>query len=110
MASHEVGGTVLDVSGKALAGATVEVTGSPVAAVTTDAKGRYSFAKVAEGTYGLTVKPAAPVLCNGVYTGTATVASADLTEDVRVPARTDSSGNSCAPAAYSWIATPRRSR
>ncbi|WP_392962285.1 S8 family serine peptidase [Streptomyces sp. LN245] len=108
VASHEVGGTVLDVSGKALAGATVEVTGSPVAAVTTDAKGRYSFAKVAEGTYGLTVKPAAPVLCNGVYTGTATVASADLTEDVRVPARTDSSGNSCAPAAYSWIAGSKK--
>jgi hypothetical protein len=102
VASHKVAGTVLDVSGKALAGATVELTGSPVAAVTTDAKGTYSFAKVAEGTYGLTVKPAAPVLCNGVYTGTATVASADLAKDVRVPARTDSSGNSCAPAAYSW--------
>jgi subtilisin family serine protease len=108
VASHEVGGTVLDVTGKALAGATVELTGSPVAAVTTDAKGRYSFAKVAEGTYGLTVKPAAPVLCNGVYTGTATVASADLAKDVRVPARTDSSGNSCAPAAYSWIAGSKK--
>lgn len=108
VASHEVGGTVLDVSGKALAGATVELTGSPVAAVTTDAKGTYSFAKVAEGTYGLTVKPAAPVLCNGVYTGTATVASADLTKDVRVPARTDGSGNSCAPAAYSWIAGSKK--
>ncbi|WP_406365392.1 S8 family serine peptidase [Streptomyces sp. NBC_00645] len=108
VASHKVGGTVLDVSGKALAGATVELTGSPVAAVTTDAKGTYSFAKVAEGTYGLTVKPAAPVLCNGVYTGTATVASADLAKDVRVPARTDSSGNSCAPAAYSWIAGSKK--
>ncbi|WP_329301897.1 S8 family serine peptidase [Streptomyces sp. NBC_00659] len=108
VASHEVGGTVLDVSGKALAGATVELTGSPVAAVTTDAKGTYSFAKVAEGTYGLTVKPAAPVLCNGVYTGTATVASADLAKDVRVPARTDGSGNSCAPAAYSWIAGSKK--
>ncbi|MFF3889854.1 S8 family serine peptidase [Streptomyces sp. NPDC001914] len=108
VASHKVGGTVLDVTGKALAGATVEVTGSPVAAVTTDAKGTYSFAKVAEGTYGLTVKPAAPVLCNGVYTGTATVASADLTKNVQVPARTDSSGNSCAPAAYSWIAGSKR--
>ncbi|WP_326785200.1 S8 family serine peptidase [Streptomyces sp. NBC_00151] len=108
VASHKVAGTVLDVSGKALAGATVELTGSPVAAVTTDAKGTYSFAKVAEGTYGLTVKPAAPVLCNGVYTGTATVASADLAKDVRVPARTDSSGNSCAPAAYSWIAGSKK--
>ncbi|MPY31023.1 S8 family serine peptidase [Streptomyces adustus] len=108
VASHKVGGTVLDVTGKALAGATVEVTGSPVAAVTTDAKGAYSFAKVAEGSYGLTVKPAAPVLCNGVYTGTATVASADLTKDVQVPARTDNSGDSCAPAAYSWIAGTKK--
>ncbi|MFH8395180.1 S8 family serine peptidase [Streptomyces sp. NPDC018036] len=108
VASHKVAGTVLDVTGKALAGATVEVTGSPVAAVTTDAKGGYSFAKVAEGTYGLTVKPAAPVLCNGVYTGTATVASADLTKDVRVPARTDGHGNSCAPTAYSWIAGSKK--
>ncbi|MFE2302958.1 S8 family serine peptidase [Streptomyces sp. NPDC059445] len=108
VASHKVGGTVLDVTGKALAGATVEVTGSPVPAVTTDAKGAYSFAKVAEGTYGLTVKPAAPVLCNGVYTGTATVASADLTKNVQVPARTDDSGNRCAPAAYSWIAGTKK--
>ncbi|MEU9135402.1 S8 family serine peptidase [Streptomyces sp. NPDC048404] len=108
VASHKVAGTVLDVSGKALAGATVELTGSPVAAVTTDAKGRYNFAKVAEGTYSLTVKPAVPVLCNGVYTGTATVAAADLTKDVRVPARTDTSGNSCAPAAYSWIAGSKK--
>ncbi|WP_339131893.1 S8 family serine peptidase [Streptomyces sp. f51] len=108
VASHKVAGTVLDVTGKALAGATVEVTGSPVAAVTTDAKGGYSFAKVAEGTYGLTVKPAAPVLCNGVYTGTAIVASADLTKDVRVPARTDGHGNSCAPTAYSWIAGSKK--
>ncbi|MEU4083399.1 S8 family serine peptidase [Streptomyces aureus] len=108
VASHKVTGTVLDVTGKALAGATVEVTGAPVAAATTDAKGTYSFAKVAEGTYSLTVKPAAPVLCNGVYTGTATVASADLTKNVQVPARTDSSGNSCAPAAYSWIAGSKK--
>ncbi|WP_328553137.1 S8 family serine peptidase [Streptomyces sp. NBC_00358] len=108
VASHKVGGIVLDVTGKPLAGATVEVTGSPVASVTTDAKGTYSFARVAEGTYGLTVEPAAPVLCNGVYTGTATVSSADLTKDVQVPARTDSSGNGCAPAAYSWIAGSKK--
>ncbi|MFD8738526.1 S8 family serine peptidase [Streptomyces sp. NPDC059618] len=104
VASHKVSGTVLDVTGKALAGATVEVTGAPVAAATTDAKGTYSFTAVAEGTYGLTVKPASPVLCNGVYTGTATVASAALTKDVQVPARTDGYGDSCAPAPYSWIA------
>ncbi|MFJ6609125.1 S8 family serine peptidase [Streptomyces sp. NPDC091289] len=102
VASHRVTGTVLDVTGKPLAGATVAMTGAPVPAVTTNAKGRYTLPKVAEGTYDLTVKPARPTLCNGAYAGTATVA-ADLTKDVRVPARTDASGNSCAPGTYSWI-------
>ncbi|MFE2986610.1 S8 family serine peptidase [Streptomyces sp. NPDC059262] len=103
VASHKVSGTVLDVTGKALAGATVELNGTPLDALTTDASGKYSFAKVAEGSYNLTVKPAVPVLCNGVYTGAATVGSADLAKNVQVPNRTDSTGNSCAPAAYSWI-------
>ncbi|MFI5662684.1 S8 family serine peptidase [Streptomyces sp. NPDC051684] len=108
VASHKVSGTVHDVAGKALAGATVEMNGSPLDAVTTDAKGAYSFAKVAEGSYSLTVKPAAPVLCNGVYTGTTAVGSADLTKNVQVPNRTDNSGNSCAPAAYAWIAGSKK--
>ncbi|MFV6032064.1 S8 family serine peptidase [Streptomyces sp. NPDC056264] len=106
--SHQVTGTVLDVAGKALPGATVELNGSPLAAVTTDAQGRYTFAEVAEGSYGLTVKPAAPVLCNGVHTGTAVVGSSDLTQNVRVPNRTDRSGTGCAPAAYSWIAGSKK--
>ncbi|MZD03897.1 S8 family serine peptidase [Streptomyces sp. SID5785] len=108
VASHQVSGTVLDVSGKALAGAKVELNGSPLDSVTTDAKGRYTFAEVSEGSFTLTVKPAAPVLCNGVFTGTAAVGSADLTKNVRVPNRTDSSGNSCAPAAYAWIAGSKK--
>ncbi|MEV0850240.1 S8 family serine peptidase [Streptomyces sp. NPDC049954] len=107
VASHKVTGTVLDVTGKALPGASVELTGAPVPAVTTNAKGKYTLPKVAEGTYPLTVKPAQPTLCNGVYSGTATV-SADLTEDVRVPARADAAGNSCAPVAYSWIAGAKK--
>ncbi|MFD3561719.1 S8 family serine peptidase [Streptomyces sp. NPDC058686] len=106
--SHKISGTVLDVSGKALAGATVELSGTPLDAVTTDAKGKYTFAKVSEGSYSVTVKPAAPVLCNGVYNGSATVASTDLTKDVQVPNRTDNSGNSCAPAAYAWIAGSKK--
>ncbi|MFB6675496.1 S8 family serine peptidase, partial [Streptomyces sp. NPDC056390] len=107
-ASHKVSGTVLDVTGKALAGSKVELTGTPLAAVTTDAKGQYSFAKVSEGSYSLNVKPASPVLCNGVYNGSATVGSADLAKNVQVPNRTDNSGNSCAPAAYSWIAGSKK--
>ncbi|MGY4905771.1 S8 family serine peptidase [Streptomyces sp. 900116325] len=104
VASHKVSGTVLDVTGKALAGATVSLTGTPLDAVTTDAKGQYSFAKVAEGSYNLSVQPAAPVLCNGVYTGAATVASADLAENVQVPNRTDSAASiSCAPVTYAWV-------
>ncbi|MFJ7946470.1 S8 family serine peptidase [Streptomyces sp. NPDC096354] len=106
--SHKVSGTVLDVTGKALAGAKVEMNGSPLDAVTTDAQGQYTFAKVAEGSYGVVVKPAAPILCNGVYNGVATVGAADLTKDVKVPNRTDNSGNSCAPAAYSWIAGSKK--
>ncbi|MEU5057758.1 MULTISPECIES: S8 family serine peptidase [unclassified Streptomyces] len=108
VASHKVSGTVLDVTGKPLAGAKVELTGTPLDAVTTDVKGQYSFAKVSEGSYGVTVKPAAPVLCNGVYNGTAAVRTADLAKNVQVPNRTDSSGNSCAPAAYSWIAGSKK--
>ncbi|MCQ4208999.1 S8 family serine peptidase [Streptomyces longispororuber] len=101
--SHKVSGTVLDVTGKALAGAKVELNGSPLDNATTDAKGQYSFAKVSEGSYNLVVKPVAPVLCNGVFNGTATVGSADLSKNVQVPNRADNAGNSCAPAAYSWI-------
>ncbi|MFD4227465.1 S8 family serine peptidase [Streptomyces sp. NPDC058545] len=108
VASHKVSGTVLDVTGKQLTGATVEMNGSPLDAVTTDAKGKYTFAEVSEGSYTLTVKPAAPVLCNGVYSGTAAVGSADLTKDVQVPNRTDNSSNSCAPATYSWIAGSKK--
>ncbi|WP_030929520.1 S8 family serine peptidase [Streptomyces sp. NRRL B-24720] len=106
--SHQVSGTVLDVTGKALAGAKVELNGSPLGAATTNAQGKYSFAKVAEGSYGVVVKPAAPVLCNGVYNGAATVGAADLTKDVKVPNRTDNSGNNCAPAQYSWIAGSKK--
>lgn len=107
VASHQVSGTVLDVTGKPLAGASVELTGAPVPAVTTGSRGTYTLPKIAEGTYSLTVKPAAPTLCNGVYNGSVTV-TADLTQNVRVPARADVSGNSCAPAAYSWIPGSRK--
>ncbi|MFG2437933.1 S8 family serine peptidase [Streptomyces sp. NPDC048508] len=107
VASHKVTGTVFDVTGKALAKATVELTGTPLATVTTNAHGTYTFDRVAEGSYGLTVRPAAPVLCNGVYTGEAAV-TADLTKDVQVPARTDHAGNSCAPAAYAWMAGTKK--
>jgi len=102
--THAVSGTVRDVTGKPLPGATVELNGTPLPAVTTDAKGTYTFKQVAEGSYGLNVKPASPVLCNGVYDAAVTVGSADLTKDVQAPNRTDHSGNVCAPAAYSWIA------
>ncbi|WP_328315646.1 S8 family serine peptidase [Streptomyces sp. NBC_00388] len=108
VASHKVSGTVLDVTGKPLAGASVELTGAPATPVTTDTRGSYSLPRIAEGTYTLTVRPATPALCNGVYSGTTTVGSADLTKDVRIPARSDNSGNSCAPAAYSWIAGSKK--
>ena len=102
VASHAVSGTVLDVTGKPLAKATVQVAGTPVASVTTDAAGHFSLPKVAEGSYTLTAAPTAPVLCNGVYSGALTV-DGDETLTARVPARSDAAGNSCAPATYSWI-------
>ncbi|MEU9360586.1 S8 family serine peptidase [Streptomyces sp. NPDC048301] len=106
--THKVSGTVLDVTGNPLPGATVELNGTPLPATTTNAKGKYAFKTVAEGSYSLAVKPAAPVLCNGVYTGTAALGNADLTKNVQVPNRTDNSGNVCAPAAYSWIAGSKK--
>ncbi|MFE6760837.1 S8 family serine peptidase [Streptomyces sp. NPDC057689] len=106
--SHKVSGTVRDVTGKPLPGATVELNGTPLPAATTNAKGKYTFKKVAEGSYSLAVKPAAPVLCNGVYTGATVVGGDDLTKNVQVPNRTDNSGNVCAPAAYSWISGSKK--
>jgi hypothetical protein len=100
--THAVTGTVLDVVGKPLAGASVEVTGTPVAPVTSGADGSFVFPAVAEGDYILTVKPAAPVLCNGIYSASLTVDGVE-TRTVQLPARTDRSGNSCTPATYSWI-------
>ncbi|MGW1179952.1 S8 family serine peptidase [Streptomyces drozdowiczii] len=101
VAAHKVSGKVLDVQGRPLAKATVQVTGSPVPAVTTATDGTYTLPKVSEGSYTLTVAPAAPVLCNGVSRGALTV-DGDKTANVKLPARTDNHGNTCTPATYSW--------
>ncbi|MEU2656003.1 S8 family serine peptidase [Streptomyces sp. NPDC007325] len=99
---HSVTGTVLDVTGKPLARATVRVTGAPIAAVTSRADGTFTLPRVAEGTYTLDVTPAAPALCNGIAGAGLTVDGAETTT-IRLPERTDAFGNSCAPAAYAWI-------
>ncbi|MFB6705290.1 S8 family serine peptidase [Streptomyces sp. NPDC056333] len=100
--NHKVAGTVLDVTGKPLAKATVELTGTPVDSVTSATDGTFTLPAVAEGSYTLTVKPAAPVLCNGIYTAALKVDGA-VTRTVQLPARSDNSGTSCTPASYSWI-------
>ncbi|MGW0938550.1 S8 family serine peptidase [Streptomyces sp. NPDC002666] len=100
--THPVTGTVLDVTGKPLAKASVEVTGTPVAPVVSGTDGTFTLPAVAEGDYTLTVKPAAPVLCNGIYSASLTVDGVE-TRTVPLPARSDRSGNSCTPATYSWI-------
>ncbi|MFD7063091.1 S8 family serine peptidase [Streptomyces sp. NPDC059906] len=100
--AHKVSGKILDVRGRPLAKASVQISGSPVPAVTTGTDGTYTLPTVAEGTYTLSVAPAAPVLCNGNSRGSLTVDD-DETADVRLPNRTDAYGNTCAPAAYSWI-------
>ncbi|MFG3105362.1 S8 family serine peptidase [Streptomyces tendae] len=100
--AHKVSGKILDVQGRPLAKASVQISGSPVPAVTTGSDGTFVLPSVAEGTYSLNVTPTAPVLCNGISRGSLTV-DGDETADVRLPNRTDAYGNTCAPAAYSWI-------
>ncbi|MFC9386948.1 S8 family serine peptidase [Streptomyces venezuelae] len=105
---HAVTGTVLDVTGKPLRGATVRLTGTPVPAATTDATGRFTLPDVAEGSFPLKAVPAAPALCNGVRDDVLTV-DGDESTTVRLPNRTDSAGTySCAPVAASWIAGTTR--
>ncbi|MEV5079221.1 S8 family serine peptidase [Streptomyces sp. NPDC056159] len=101
--AHAVTGTVLDVNGKPLAGAIVRFADAPLPAVTSDAAGRFRFPKVAEGSFTLTAAPAAPVLCNGTFRGAVAV-TADVSLSAALPARRDAAGNSCTPAAYSWVA------
>lgn len=103
VAHHTVSGTVLDVTGKPLKGATVKFTDAPVDAVTTGADGTYAFPSVAEGSFHLAASPSAPVLCNGNWTGALTV-DGNETVQASLPPRTDAAGTySCAPGAYSWI-------
>ncbi|MCX5389756.1 S8 family serine peptidase [Streptomyces sp. NBC_00094] len=99
--AHAVTGTVLDVTGKPLKGATVRFTDAPLAPVVTDAAGAFRFPAVAEGAFTLTATPAEPVLCNGVYSTPLAVDAAE-TVTAALPARTDAAGNSCLPAAYAW--------
>ncbi|MFD7295873.1 S8 family serine peptidase [Streptomyces sp. NPDC059897] len=99
---HAVTGTVLDVTGKPLAKARVEIPGTPVDSVTSGSDGTFTLPKVAEGTYTLSVTPTEPLLCNGGYAAGLTV-DGDENRTVRLPERSDHSGNSCAPATYSWI-------
>lgn len=102
VASHQVAGTVKDVQGRPLGKATVEVSGTPVKPVTTGTDGTFTLPEVAEGSYTLTVTPAAPVLCNGEYAESLKVAG-DMSEKVKLPLRTDSYGHTCSPATYSWV-------
>ena len=99
---HAVTGAVYDVTGKPLPGASVRIVEAPPAPVVSDAAGAFRFPVVAEGSFTLVVTPAAPVLCNGTYQETLTV-DGDESVPVRLPAHSDAFGNSCLPAAYSWV-------
>ncbi|MDT9691595.1 S8 family serine peptidase [Streptomyces sp. P9(2023)] len=100
--AHAVSGTVLDVTGTPLKGATVRFTDAPLDPVVTDAAGTFRFPAVAEGAFTLTATPAAPVLCNGTHTAALTVDGAESVT-AALPARSDAAGNSCRPAAYAWV-------
>ncbi|WP_406429909.1 S8 family serine peptidase [Streptomyces sp. NBC_01589] len=99
---HAVTGTVYDVTGKPLPGASVRITEAPLAPAVSDASGAFRFPEVAEGDFTLVATPAAPVLCNGTYHNALTV-DGDESLTVRLPAHSDAFGNSCLPAAYSWV-------
>jgi hypothetical protein len=99
---HAVTGTVFDVTGQPLAGATVAVANTPVPAVATNAQGHFTIPDVAEGSFTLHAQPAAPVKCNGAFDAALTV-DGDETFNVSLPNRTDAAGNTCAPATYGWI-------
>ncbi|MHA5049100.1 S8 family serine peptidase [Streptomyces sp. SD15] len=99
---HAVTGTVYDVTGKPLAGATVRIAEAPLAPVVSDASGAFRFPDVAEGDFTLVATPAAPVLCNGTYHKALTVDGAESLT-VQLPAHSDAFGNSCLPATYSWV-------
>ncbi|MEV6358344.1 carboxypeptidase regulatory-like domain-containing protein [Streptomyces hydrogenans] len=100
---HAVTGTVLDVTGRPLPGATVHLLEAPITAAVSDATGRFTLPDVAEGSFTLTATPAAPVKCNGIRTTPVTV-DGDETVTAALPNRTDAAGTyGCAPAAYSWI-------
>ncbi|MER5913615.1 S8 family serine peptidase [Streptomyces sp. NPDC001982] len=99
---HAVSGTVYDVTGKPLPGASVRIAEAPLAPAVSDASGAFRFPDVAEGAFTLVATPAAPVLCNGTYHNALTV-DGDESLTVRLPAHSDAFGNSCLPAAYSWV-------
>ncbi|MBD5785343.1 S8 family serine peptidase [Cellulosimicrobium terreum] len=100
--THAVSGTVLDVAGAPLPGATVTAKGTPLDAVTTGPDGSFTLPVVAAGTYTLAVEPAAPTLCNGI-SRTELVVDRDLTRTVRLPALSDNAGTTCTPADYAWV-------
>ncbi|MCX4514594.1 S8 family serine peptidase [Streptomyces sp. NBC_01619] len=99
---HAVTGTVYDVTGKPLPGASVRIAEASLAPVVSDASGAFRFPDVAEGTFTLVATPAAPVLCNGTYQKALTV-DGDESLTLQLPAHSDAFGNSCLPAAYSWV-------
>lgn len=99
--TKDVSGTIKDVSGKPLAGATITLKDVPLEPTTTDATGAFTFTGVAEGDYDLTAVPPAPILCNGTLTRQITVGQPI---DLRLPPRADASGAySCTPTDYDWI-------
>ncbi|RQW98170.1 S8 family serine peptidase [Micromonospora globispora] len=99
---HAVTGTVYDVTGKPLPGASVRIVEAPLAPVVSDAAGAFRFPAVAEGSFTLVATPAAPVMCDGTYQQALTV-DGDESVAIRLPAHSDAFGNSCLPAAYSWV-------
>ncbi|GLZ75750.1 peptidase S8 [Actinorhabdospora filicis] len=102
--SQKVTGIARDARGRAVPGATVELKGTPLPAVTTDATGRYTFPKVAQGAYTADLTAPEPALCYGGSTTPVTV-DGDETADLNVPWRADALGWHCEDTRPDWADT-----
>ncbi|HEY1174903.1 MAG TPA: S8 family serine peptidase, partial [Phytomonospora sp.] len=101
-AVHAVSGKVTDPQGRPTPAASVHVDGTPLDAVTAGADGSFTFPKIAEGTYVVTVVPAEPALCLGPLHADLTV-DGDETVALTVPYQLDTLGWHCEETRPSWV-------
>ena len=102
VAQHKVTGTVVDPQNRTLPGAKVQIDNTPLDTAATDKKGAFTFPKVAEGTYRVTVVPADPALCLGVGHGDLVV-DGDEKATFTVAYAVDTLGWHCEDTRTDWL-------